>query len=68
MSVRRKREESALDSLYAGMVPAGRGPAPEAFEYEDDVDPKVVEAVQEKANKVIGDRKLVVIDGYAIER
>ncbi len=39
-------------------------PAPEAFEYAGDVRPEVVETIQERANKVIGNRELVVIDGY----
>jgi hypothetical protein len=42
--------------------------APEALQYNDDVTPEVVKSIQEKANKILGEEELVVIDGYVGKR
>jgi len=42
----------------------GRLPAPEAFEYEDDVTPEAVKTLQEKADAILSQDEWVVIYGY----
>ena len=58
MSSLRKLDDSA------GQVSETFPPAPEALQYEDDVTPETVKALQKRANKKLRKEKWVVIDGY----
>jgi hypothetical protein len=52
--------ERKADAPHAGR----RFPA-EAFDDHDDVSPKVVQAIQDRADKILKNGKWVVVDGYA---
>ncbi len=66
MGVRRKQSSATTSNEgSAKALRSGRTFPPEAFDDHDDVSPKVVKSVQDRANKILKKGKWVVVDGYA---
>lgn len=63
MGIRRRPSKATPATGDAEVSRSARKFPPEAFDYEDDVSPKVVKSIQDRADQFLKKGKWVVVDG-----